>query len=255
MNTNMNYYEILGVKEDASFEEIKQAYKTQMKKWHPDINKSSDAINMSSKINEAKEVLLDEIKRKDYDLYLKNKIDEDYNRYTQNKTASSNNNNTNESSYNNNYETKQNEEKMVTKWQYLSDWLKFTDVPVFRKIIGVIGVLIESFICFIIKSLLIVLSFVCYILSDIIKMGLSYLAPIIGIIGALFLFMCFTDGFNSAINNNSGLFKALIILVITFISSFLLPLLGNLLISKKVFNILYNKIDISLFKKCVGIKS
>ena len=53
----MNYYELLGVSKNANKEEIKSAYKKQMKKWHPDINKSEDAVNMSSKINEAKEEL------------------------------------------------------------------------------------------------------------------------------------------------------------------------------------------------------
>ena len=42
----MNYYELLGIKNNASKIEIKDAYKMQMKKWHPDINKSSDAISM-----------------------------------------------------------------------------------------------------------------------------------------------------------------------------------------------------------------
>ena len=70
MKSTMNFYEILGVKQNATEEEIKLAYKKQMKKWHPDINKDPNAINMSSKINEAKEVLLDSIKRRDYDEYL-----------------------------------------------------------------------------------------------------------------------------------------------------------------------------------------
>ena len=39
-----------------------------MKKWHPDINKSEEAPKMSIKLNEAKETLLDDDKRKNYDL-------------------------------------------------------------------------------------------------------------------------------------------------------------------------------------------
>ena len=62
----MNYYELLGIDSNASADEIKRAYKTQMKKWHPDINKDEDAVSMSMKINEAKDVLLDEVKRQEY---------------------------------------------------------------------------------------------------------------------------------------------------------------------------------------------
>ena len=69
MDTNLSFYELLGVKNDATEDEIKQAYKKQMKKWHPDINKDPNAVNISSRINEAKEILLDPIKRYDYDEY------------------------------------------------------------------------------------------------------------------------------------------------------------------------------------------
>ncbi len=106
---NMNYYELLGVKNTASKDEIKEAYKKQMKKWHPDINKDENAVGMSAKINEAKEVLLDDDKRKDYDLYLTKKTEENYNRYTQRKNER--NQNTNNSEKEQFYENKK-----VTKW-------------------------------------------------------------------------------------------------------------------------------------------
>ena len=244
MDTTFNYYELLGVSENASSEEIKEAYKKQMKKWHPDINKSSDAVNMSTKINEAKEVLLDDIKRQDYDLYLKNKITENYNRYTQRRS-----NNTNAQTTSNVYE-----ETKVTKWQYLKDWLKYSTVSKLRKVIGLVGVLLESFFCWLIKIILIITAYICTIGSSIIRMIYGMIAPILGILGIIFIAMCFTNGFKETINDNPGSLTAIIVIVLVYVLSFILPVLAKSILSVKVFDILYNKIDINLFKKCVGYK-
>ncbi len=244
MNTTLNYYELLGVKQDASQEEIKEAYKKQMKKWHPDLNKSSDAVVMSTKINEAKEILLDDLKRKDYDEYLKNKIEENYNRYTQRKKATENASQTS-TVY---------EEVKVTKWQYLKDWLKYSTESKLRKTVGLIGVLLESFLCWLIKIIIIITAYVCTIGSGIIRMVYSYVAPIIGIIMVIFVAMCIMNGFDNTVNDNPGTLSAIIIIILVYVLSFILPLLAKKILSPKVFNILYNKIDINLFKKCVGYK-
>ena len=76
----MNYYELLGIKVDASDDEIKDAYKREIKKWHPDINKDPEAVNISMKINEAKDILLDKEKRKEYDYSLKKEEEKVYNK-------------------------------------------------------------------------------------------------------------------------------------------------------------------------------
>lgn len=245
MNSTMNFYQLLGISKNASKEEIKIAYKTQMKKWHPDINKSIDAVNMSSKINEAKEVLLDDEKRRDYDLYLNKKIEESYNRYTKKKQA---NNNTD------NYSKEANDNIMVTKWQYLKDWLKFAKETQFRKFFGLLGVLIESALCLIIKACLIILAFLCNLGSVMIRTLFSYLSPVLGLLGLLFVGQSLSIGFKETITQNKGLFNGIIVCNLLFILSVLMPVLSDLILSPKVFDILYNKIDIKLFKVCVGYK-
>ena len=62
-----DYYETLGVSRDASQEQIHAAYRKLARKYHPDINKSSDAEDKFKHIGEAYEVLRDPEKRKRYD--------------------------------------------------------------------------------------------------------------------------------------------------------------------------------------------
>ena len=62
-----DYYEILGVKRDASEAEIKSAYRKLARKYHPDVNKTKEAESKFKDINEAYEVLSDKAKRQRYD--------------------------------------------------------------------------------------------------------------------------------------------------------------------------------------------
>ncbi|HVR40357.1 MAG TPA: J domain-containing protein [Thermoanaerobaculia bacterium] len=63
-----DYYEILGVKKNASEDELKKAYRNLAKKFHPDKNKGNkEAENKFKEISEAYAVLSDKEKRAQYD--------------------------------------------------------------------------------------------------------------------------------------------------------------------------------------------
>lgn len=241
----MNYYELLGIPETATIEEIKQAYKMQIKKWHPDINKSEEAINISIKLNEAKEILLDEKKRAEYDSFLKEQQNENYNKYFYNKK--------NRRQDNNNYEQKYGQER-VTKWQYLYSWIKFGEVKKYRKILGVLCVLLESVLCYFIKIFLIVIAFICNFGSLVILLICNILSPFVGLAMLIFIIELLTKGLSRATFDDNIVFIIIIAYYVIYAISYILPNISNLILSPKVFEFLYNKIDINLFKKCVGYK-
>ncbi|XP_076236163.1 dnaJ homolog l(2)tid, mitochondrial isoform X2 [Calliopsis andreniformis] len=65
-----NYYEILGVSKNASAKDIKKAYYQLAKKYHPDTNKGDpDSSKKFQEVSEAYEVLSDDTKRKQYDMW------------------------------------------------------------------------------------------------------------------------------------------------------------------------------------------
>ena len=77
------YYDILGVEQKASVQEIKTAYRELIKRYHPDKNPNqAEALKRTQIINDAYSVLKDPIKRSEYDnlLLLQNssKLTEEY---------------------------------------------------------------------------------------------------------------------------------------------------------------------------------
>jgi len=65
-----DYYSILGVRRDASGQEIKRAYRRLARKHHPDVNPGDKSAEARFKeINEAYEVLSDKEKRQKYDQF------------------------------------------------------------------------------------------------------------------------------------------------------------------------------------------
>src|SRR3989338_7452819 len=65
-----DYYEILGLKKDATEEQIKKAYRKLAMKYHPDRNPNNKSAEEKFKgINEAYAVLSDKDKRKQYDMF------------------------------------------------------------------------------------------------------------------------------------------------------------------------------------------
>ena len=66
--SDKNYYEILQVETDASFLQIKTAYRRLARKYHPDVNKTREAVEIFKEITTAYETLSDCEKRRQYDI-------------------------------------------------------------------------------------------------------------------------------------------------------------------------------------------
>jgi len=62
-----NYYDLLGVSEDASTADIEDAYREEIKQVHPDVSDDVDASERTKRLNKAKRVLTDDDERARYD--------------------------------------------------------------------------------------------------------------------------------------------------------------------------------------------
>ena len=88
-NGTKNYYEILEIDSGAAAAEVKTAYRKLARKYHPDINKSPDAIEKFKEITAAYEVLSDAKKRNEYNILNGIFIEEPKGDKTQNKSETS----------------------------------------------------------------------------------------------------------------------------------------------------------------------
>jgi molecular chaperone DnaJ len=73
-----DFYDVLGVRKDASKDDIKAAYRRLALQFHPDRNKSPEAEEKFKEISEAYAVLSDDDKRKQYDTYGKEGVYQKY---------------------------------------------------------------------------------------------------------------------------------------------------------------------------------
>lgn len=169
----IDFYELLGIKKDASESEIRSAYRQMAKKYHPDVNKGEDANKVIISLNEAKETLLNASKRKEYDKLL------DEMKYS--KQASKNKSET--------YQAKKKEyrkkhsDDYVTRWQYLMNYLKHSLDSKFIKFFKIIIVFLNYLIFSIIRLLTICFIYLLFFLQDLI----NYLIIILFIIAFLSL--------------------------------------------------------------------
>ena len=170
----IDFYELLGISMDSTKQEIKNAYREMVKKYHPDVNKSEDSNKIIRSLNEAKEVLLDDEKRKEYDKLLNDikyskqfskEKDETYTAKTE--------------EYKENYS-----ENYVTKWQFFINYISNGIDKVWLKILKVLLVIINFFFFCIVKLITFVLIFLLSTFSGII----DYFSGILSLISIVALF-------------------------------------------------------------------
>lgn len=65
-----NYYVVLGISKGADLDRIKKAYRSVVKKYHPDVARTQESKERFLEIREAYDTLTDEARRRQYDVEL-----------------------------------------------------------------------------------------------------------------------------------------------------------------------------------------
>ncbi|MGD9678916.1 MAG: DnaJ domain-containing protein [Vulcanibacillus sp.] len=146
----MTYYDLLEVKNNASDEVIRMAYKALAKKYHPDttMENKEEAEVIMKQINEAYEVLTDQDKRRRYDEYLfgKSNENEEINKEKMNEEESNNSQDNNANYGNDNIYNKMEDNRKV----------KLLPTMILSTIIWIISIGFDSIIGVIISLILII---------------------------------------------------------------------------------------------------
>ncbi len=71
MANTRNYYDLLGVPQNASQDDIKRAYRKIVKDYHPDTNSDPNATEQFKVLTIARETLVDPLRRRAYDISLR----------------------------------------------------------------------------------------------------------------------------------------------------------------------------------------
>lgn len=232
----IDFYELLGIKKTASKDEIKTAYKNLVKKYHPDVNKNVDS-SIIKNLNEAKEILLDDSKRREYDYTLEslNKSKE----FSKNKSET--------------YEAKNEEyretysEAYVTRWQFYINYIKNSVDKVYKKLFKSLLVVFNYLFFQILKLVCYSIVYICYLLEELI----DFIAGLFILIAFLSLFISVGNAHQILpfipLNIQNFCLFAFVAIMIEFIKVFLLNGSVNIFVFiQKLHDKLFIKILVNL---------
>lgn len=195
----MNFYDMLGVNRDATKEEIKSAYKSLVKKYHPDVNKGVD-IDIIKNLNEAKEILLDDVKRREYDLTLN--ILNDSKEFSKDKSETY--------TYRKQEHNTRYKDVYVTRWQFFISYLSNSVDNFLKKVIKSFLVVLIYLIFLIIKFSLYLFIYICFLMQEVI----DFFAGLLVLVGVLSFFNISNSSQNGYVFIISAIFIYLIKLFI-----------------------------------------